>query len=133
MNKVNWGGATYKNDSIGDVYGFSVSEIPENVKQIIIIQKQGTGSSSETGNVIVYCDVENKTVHTIKNANKQYNDSYTQDCAFFYLDSKNRGDHTTVKGYTLSFLPNPDYVGKYVFVFITGYALVYYPRVFVKC
>lgn len=113
-------------------YGFSVSEIPKNVKQIIIIQKEGTGQTSGSSIVIAYYDVENKTVHTINNSNKTYNDYYSDiDCAFFYVDSDKYKDHTTVKGNTYSFEPDPNYVGKYVFVF-TG-SRVYYPRVFVKC
>ena len=140
INKINWGSVKYKYgegstdySSLDNVYGFSVSEIPENVKEIIIIQKQGTGHSDEFASVIEYYDVENKTVHTIQNANKQNNDNYLQDCAFFYLDSEKYGDHTTVRDCTLSFRPNPDFVGKYVFVFTTIDAAVYYPRVFVKC
>lgn len=116
-------------------YGFSVSEIPENVKQIIIIQKEGTGKTSESSIVIAYFDVENKTVHTIKNSKKTYNDYYSDvDCAFFYVDSNEYKGHTTVKGNTYEFEPESNYVGKYVFVF-TGpsESRVYYPRVFVKC
>ena len=113
-------------------YGFSVSEIPENVKQIIIIQKEGTGRTDESSIVIAYYDVENKTVHTINNANKTYNDYYSDvDCAFFYVDSNKYEGHTTVRGNTYEFRPDSNYVGKYVFVFFGS--RVYYPRVFVKC
>ena len=102
------------------------------MKQIIIIQKEGSGYTDDSSIVIAYFDIENKTVHTIKNSNKTYNDYYSGvDCAFFYVDSNEYEGHTTVRGNTYEFTPDSNYVGKYVFVFYES--RVYYPRVFVKC
>lgn len=115
------------------VYGFSVSEIPESVKQVIIIQKEDTKSSDYARPTILYIDVENKKVKTIeKYDTANYYVDVTDDVAFFRVNTTEYTGFPTVCGNTLEFSPDKEYFGKYVFCFV-GNINVYYPRVFVKC